>query len=66
MVWRIDVDESKYSDAELIAWELVLPWKHLPILDSDRGKILEAKRVLEKIFSKGALAEAANKIRGGR
>jgi hypothetical protein len=65
MSWRININESNYSDARLLAWDKVLPYTHLPILDSDRKSVKELEAYLSETFSKQAL-KAAVKRKGLR
>lgn len=62
MSWRIHQDESKFPPVRLLAWEMVLPYKHLHILDDDRRKVVEAEKFLVKAFSKQALAAAVKRL----
>lgn len=50
-MWRSHRDESTFSYAELIAWEYVLPFKRLPILDSDREEARKLTTFLNEHFS---------------
>lgn len=63
MPWRIHLDESKYTNAQIIAWEIVLPYKHIPIIKKDYFEVTELS---EKFFSKQALATTAKRIKGGK
>jgi len=40
MMYRNDRNENNFSDASLLVWEMVMPFRFLPILDSDT---IEAK-----------------------
>lgn len=60
-MWRSHRNESKYSNAEKIAWEYVLPYKHLPIIDHDTQEANKLAAFLNKIFSKQALAAAVKR-----
>lgn len=62
MSWRIDRDESNYSSARKLAWEYVLPYKHIPILDSDEKAVDEMLRFLTKAFSPQALTAAVKRL----
>jgi len=62
-MWRIHQDESNFSAADTIAWDFVLPFMHLPILDSDINEAKRLSKKLEKIFSKQALSAAAKRIK---
>jgi len=62
-MWRIDRDESRLSDAELIAWEYVLPFKHILILEGDRDKAEKLSEFLSKTFPKQVLKKAAIQIK---
>ena len=62
MTWRINTNESNYSDSELIAWNFVLPEKHLPIIDEDRAQVKKVKAFLESTFSKQAMSSAVKKL----
>lgn len=63
MTWRIHLDESEYTNAQKIAWEIVQPLKHVPILDYEFQKVHELSKQLEKFFSKQALVSAAKRIK---
>ncbi len=62
MGWRIDQNETNFSDAKLLAWDYVLPYKHLPILDNDYKNVKKIKEFLEKSFSKQALSTAVKRL----
>ena len=63
MGYRIERDETKLSDAQLLAWEIVLPYKHVPIIDSDTTEANELTTFLNSVFSKKALKEAVIQMR---
>lgn len=63
MSWRIYQNEDKYSDAELIAWEIVLPHRHLHILDSDRDQVKEVKDKLKELFTTYELHVVGKRIK---
>jgi len=62
-MWRIDKDESHLSDAEIIAWEYVLPFKYILILEGDRNKAEKLSEFLSKTFSKQVLKKIAMRIK---
>ena len=51
MSWRIENKEENYSDAKLIAWEIVLPYRHLHILDSDEDKVKKVEERLKELLT---------------
>jgi hypothetical protein len=59
---RSNQDESKFSDAEKLAWEYILPFRHLFIMESERIAVKKLTLFLEKMFSKKALKTAVSKI----
>jgi hypothetical protein len=61
-MYRCEQNETYFSDAERLAWEFVLPWKYIPILDTDRSKTAELAKFLSKSFSRQALKSAASKL----
>lgn len=56
-------DESNFSDAEKVAWELVMPLKHTVVLSSDIAEIKETVTFLERYFTTQELENAASKIK---
>jgi hypothetical protein len=62
MSWRIHINEKNYSDAELLAWNYILPHKHIPVLNSDYTKVKELTCYLEKAFSRQALKSAIKRL----
>ena len=66
MTWRSQKDESKYSPAAKIAWELVLPYKYLPILEDDEQSVGRMIPALNRLFSEQALMEAVKKLNEGK
>jgi len=62
-MWRINRDESHLSDAELISWEYVLPFKHIPIFEEDKEEAEKLSEFLLKTFSKQVLKKAAIQIK---
>lgn len=63
MPWRIYLDESTHTNAQIIAWEIILPYKHIPIIEKDYFEVAELSKKLEKFFSKQALASTAKRIK---
>ena len=63
MSWRLDQDESNFSSAQKIAWHWVLPYKHLPIVNSEYKRVREFTKLLEQAFSPQALAAAVKRLR---
>ena len=62
MTWRSQRDESKFTNAEKIAWDFVLPYQHLYILDYDTNRANSLAKKLEKVFTEEALRDAAHQI----
>ena len=64
MTYRVDIDESNFSPAEVVAWEIVLPYKHLHVLSQDESEARELTGKLRSFFTEAALIEAAAIIQG--
>jgi len=62
-MWRCHTNESHYSDAAIVAWEFVLPYYHIPILDSDIQSVKKLATFLEKEIDTLALRKAAVRIK---
>ena len=61
MGYRSERDESHFTNAEMLAWEFVLPYRYVPILDSDTHSAEKLVIFLQSKFSRQALKLAANK-----
>lgn len=61
-MWRIDRDESKYSDTRLLAWHWALPYQHLPIIDEDYELANKYEKLLTETFSKAAISAAVKRL----
>jgi hypothetical protein len=59
---RCNKDESNFTDAQKIAWNHVLPYQHLCIVDYDEEKVRELVIMLNKTFSRQALAAAVKRL----
>ena len=57
-MWRCNRDESKFSPVEKIAWEYVLPYMHVPIIDSDEDQVRDLVKFLTNIFTTEELLAA--------
>ena len=66
MTWRIALNERDYTPAQVLAWEHILPQKHIPVLDEDFRRARELAAFLEKRFTPDALKDAAMGLRDGR
>ena len=62
MTKRRDRHETNYRVEKKIAWEYVLPYKNIPILDSDRGEVYKLSKFLRDHFSDEALDKAWESI----
>jgi hypothetical protein len=60
-MWRIQRDESKFTNAQKLAWDIVLPYMYLYILDSDNAAAEKMVRYLNKTFSTKALSAAVKR-----
>ncbi len=49
-MYRKDGDESKFTKAEKIAWDIVLPYKHILILESDKDEVKKLVPHIQKIL----------------
>ena len=63
MSWRIYQNEAAYPDARLIAWEIVLPYRHIHILDSDEDKVKELEVKLKELFTTYELHVVGKRIK---
>ena len=68
VMYRSDRDESNYSDARLLAWECVFPYKLTPILESDRSEAKQVEKFITKTFTKQEMKAAVErlKLRSGK
>lgn len=62
--YRIQMDENELTNAERIAWDMILPYQHLVILSSDRDRVDKCANFLEKVFTEEQLESAVEKIIG--
>ena len=62
MTWRCYIDETNYTNAELLAWHRVLPHDCLPILDSDYSAAKAEAAWLVKTFPESVLSAAVSKL----
>lgn len=58
-MWRSNRDEKMFSDSQRLAWDLALPFKHIPILDSDEQRAKSIAEFLDKTFTAEELRAAA-------
>jgi hypothetical protein len=63
MPYSVHRDESNYSDAKLLAWEAVLPFMYLPILDSDTHRAKNMEDFMERAFTESAMNNAVTKLK---
>jgi hypothetical protein len=55
MTWRSQRDESKFSYAEKLAWEAMMPYQYLPITVLDKRNVNTLLVFLEKYFTEEEL-----------
>jgi hypothetical protein len=60
-MYRSNIDETKYSDSRYIAWELVFPYTHTPLLDTDFSDVENVMKKLKQIFTKEELKIARSR-----
>lgn len=61
-MYRSERDESRFTPAEVIAWEMVLPHRHVPVLPYDRERAEQLAKKLEQFFDAQALEDAAGRV----
>jgi hypothetical protein len=55
-------NESNFSSAEKIAWDYVLPYRHIPIHAQDERNAEKLAEFLEKVFRPEELANAESRL----
>lgn len=60
-MWRVDRDETSLTDAEKLAWDFILPYRHVPILDSDHDQAKRLAAYLNRCFTEQALKAAVER-----
>ena len=61
--YRANRDEAHFTPAQKVAWEYVLPYMYLPVIDSDIKKAQGLSEFLEKTFPEQALIDAAESLK---
>lgn len=56
------MDVDKLTNAEKIAWDMILPYQHIPILPDDRRYVDKCTEILEKVFTEEQLKTAVEKL----
>lgn len=59
---RSEVDESRLDPSVKLALELVFPYKHLAMMDTDIAAVVDMAWKLKKVFSTEELRETANRL----
>jgi len=61
--WRIHNNEKSLSDSLLLAWEIVLPERFIPIIDQDIVTVNRVDKQLLSLFTEKELKNAADRAR---
>lgn len=50
MCSRFDRNEKDFTEAEKLAWDFILPYKHIPILEEDYDKVNSLIKLLDPLI----------------
>lgn len=62
-MWRAHRPEGHFSDVKLLAWEWVVPYMHVSIINDDYIQVQKVTKKLEALFTHSQLKIAADRIR---
>ena len=60
---RENVDESRFSPARKLAWEIVFPYRNIPVIGFDESQAKAVEQRLLALFTVEQLEEAASRVK---